>query len=335
MDIDPVGGEASSALLLLSRMADGSNKEAPASPSPQAALPTRKPVLNVMALIQHIQGLEERVKQLESGSGARTAASSKAESPTVANGTASAPIVSELPSPMVTSPRVNMIPPTLTSIRFTNPNMVKQPIHADRPEILQMVRQPPQPQMPHILVATPHGLQAQHPHQHPHFGMHHHHTIHSPPAQSMWPGHSGMVLKDATVKDVQRNVLDKLCLPVLEKCYEPDKTQLMDLVDELEKHHFYHIDRRVLMSAVRRWFRKRREEMGARIFVLCKGSDLIRVEQSGIRDFLRGLKTDIELLDKIRTRVALDVKDETQGREFVQEKIDSYFRRRIIHSSSP
>lgn len=332
MDIDPVGGEASSALLLLSRMADG-NKDVPTSPS-QPAMPTRKPVLNVMALIQHIQGLEERVKQLEACSGIRTAASSKVESPTMGNGIASAP-VSETSNSMVTSPRLNGMPSSLTSIRFNNPNAAKTLTQGDRPEVIQLVRQVPQQQqqqMPHILVSTPHGLQAQHP-QGP-YGMHHH-NIHSPPAQTMWPGHPGMVLKDATVKDVQRNVLDKLCLPVLEKCYEPDKTQLMDLVDELEKHHFYHIDRRVLMSAVRRWFRKRREEMGARIFVLCKGSDLIRVDQSQIREFLRGLKANTELLDKVRTRVALDVKDETQGREFVQEKIDSYFRRRIIHSSSP
>lgn len=334
MDIDPVGGEASSALLLLSRIAaDGKDgKESPTSPS-QQQLPTRKPVLNVVALIQHIQGLEERVKQLEASSGVRTGSASKIESPTFANGTASVP-VSEAASPMVASPRIAGMPSSLTSIRFNNPNAVKSLVasNGDRPEVLQMIRQPPPP-MPHILVATPHGLQAQPAHPSAPFGMHH--PIHSPPAQSMWPGHPGMVLKDATVKDVQRNVLDRLCNPVLEKCYEPDKTQLMDLVDELEKHHFYHIDRRVLMSAVRRWFRKRREEMGARIFVLCKGSDLIRVEQGGIRDFLRSLKTNTELLDKVRIRVALDVKDEAQGREFVLEKIDSYFRRRIVHSSSP
>jgi hypothetical protein len=149
----------------------------------------------------------------------------------------------------------------------------------------------------------------------------------------MWPGHPGMVLKDATVKDVQRNVLDRVCQPLLESCYDPDKTQLMDLVDELEKHHFYHIDRRILMSAVRRWFRKRREEMGSRIFMLCRTSELLTVDPNAIREFLRGLKDNVELLDKFRNRAGIEVKDVKAAREFCYEKIDSYYRRKMVAQS--
>jgi hypothetical protein len=142
-----------------------------------------------------------------------------------------------------------------------------------------------------------------------------------------------MVLKDATVKDVQRNILDRVCQPLLERCYDPDKSQLMDLVDELEKHHFYHIDRRTLMSAVRRWFRKRREEMGARVFMLCRTGELLNVPADRIREFLRGLKDDLELLDRFRSRAGIEVKDLTQAREFVFEKIDSFFRRKMVQQS--
>jgi len=143
-----------------------------------------------------------------------------------------------------------------------------------------------------------------------------------------------MVLKDASVKDVQRNILDKICLPLLEQCYDPDKGQLLVLVDELEKH-FYHIDRRVLMSAVRKWFRKRREEMGTRVFMVCKCPEVISVQPEDLKEFLRSLKDNTELLDRIRSKVFLEIKDAEQARAFCVEKVDSYFRRKLAQTQSP
>jgi hypothetical protein len=140
-----------------------------------------------------------------------------------------------------------------------------------------------------------------------------------------------MVLKDATVKDVQRTVLDRVCIPTLEVNYDPDKGKLLEIVSQLEKH-FLHIDRRVLMSAVRKWFRKRREEMGTRIFFLCKSQEIFDVSPANVREFLRGLKTNNDLLDKVRARAFLEIKDVEKAREFTAEKIDSYFRRKLINN---
>lgn len=308
------GGDAGSALMMLSQIAaNGSIPSRSPKPagksflnlhhhqqvpgqipsssiaSPQHAM--KKPMINVLALLQHVNTLEERVRQLEATVGIQRKSDSSASS--------------SVPSSAATSPltlnATTNLPPTLKSIRF---NHSMPQVTGTRTEDYQ---QRSAPQLS---------------------------NLQSPPTTSTWPSHPGMVLKDATVKDVQRPVLDKVCLPLLEKCYDPEKLELMDLVDDLEKHHFYHIDRRILMSAVRRWFRKRREEMGSRVFMLCKSAELINLEPADIKDFLRSLKDNHELLDKIRARAGLDIKDEQQARQFCLEKIFSYFRRKIVNATA-
>lgn len=319
MDIDQVGGEA---LLMLSKMAGQSSSIASVSTQQSASTtagngqqqPVRKHVLNVVAVVQHITALEERVRQLENIVNNNLSSHMR-------SATASAPVSAATSPTELQSPKM---PVGLTSIRFNCPDAMPKSLVS--PTIAEHGMSHPQSPRSTSITSIPQqflmGGAQHHPNQ-----------VSSPPAQNMWPQHPGMVLKDATVKDVQRNILDRVCQPLLERCYDPDKTQLLDLVDELEKGHFYHIDRRTLMSAVRRWFRKRREEMGARVFMLCRSGELLNVPSDKIREFLRGLKDDYELLDRFRSRAGIEVKDLAQARGFVYEKIDSFFRRKMVQQS--
>jgi len=326
MELDQVGGEASSALLMLSQMANSKesqssqhqqqgqqqNIQAPTAACPQKQ-PIRKHVLNVMALVQHITSLEDRVRHLESIVIGHRCSKSELPTPT---GLGSGPMCVSAPTTTATSPKNGPVPSSLTSIKFTVPESARS--------LLSPASDAPSATSPSLT------------HPSSRYQQQHASSMPSPPSQNIWPGqhpHHQMVMKDATVKDVQRNILDRICQPLLETCYDPDKTRLMDVVDELEKHHFYHIDRRVLMSAVRRWFRKRREEMGSRVFMLCKTSELHSVDSAGIREFLRGLKENVELLDRFRSRAGIEIKDISAAREFCYEKIDSFYRRKMVQLS--
>lgn len=313
--MDVSGNEAGAALLMLSQLAntidavDGTPRRAsqegsglamspcPMSPQLGGQHPHRK--FNVVALIMHLQALEERVKQLESLLIQGTSQLHQRHNQTCDSaGICPSECSTSTRSPSLVSPTMS-VPPSLTSIKFTSGAPAASPVLASVPSY----------------IVSPAGTTA---------------SIQSPPSQPMWTGPVNMVLKDATVKDVQRSALDRVCLPILEICYDPDKTQLMDAVDELERY-LHHIDRRILMSAVRKWFRKRREEMGARIFLICKGNEAFNaLPPEQVPAFLQQLKANHALLDSMRLRASIEIKNLDQARQFCCEKIDSYFRRRIM-----
>lgn len=73
--------------------------------------------------------------------------------------------------------------------------------------------------------------------------------------------------------------------------------------------------------------------MGTRIFMLCKTELLMPLDQ--VHDFLRNLMKNTDVLDRIRIRAGIEIKNEISAREFVAEKIESYFRRMVMAVSSP
>lgn len=139
-----------------------------------------------------------------------------------------------------------------------------------------------------------------------------------------------MVLKDATVRDVSKSCLDRVCTSTLDHTYDPSKTQLTELAMVVERY-VPNIDRRTIMSAIRKWFRKRREEMGARVFQYCRSE--LRVPTQEIAGFVRGLRQNRQLLDTIIVKASIEIKRKETAREFVVEKIESFFRRKAMNYS--
>lgn len=64
--------------------------------------------------------------------------------------------------------------------------------------------------------------------------------------------------------DISRVHLDRFCLSVLRQNIEPDSNTLSSISMQLEPLYL-HFDRKTCIAHIRKWFRKRREEMGMRI----------------------------------------------------------------------
>lgn len=64
--------------------------------------------------------------------------------------------------------------------------------------------------------------------------------------------------------DISRVHLDRFCLSVLRQNIEPDSNTLASISMQLEPLYL-HFDRKTCIAHIRKWFRKRREEMGMRI----------------------------------------------------------------------
>lgn len=64
--------------------------------------------------------------------------------------------------------------------------------------------------------------------------------------------------------ELKRSQLDRYCLPVFEASPEPRPLALSQLVRRIEAQ-YPRVDGRALLSCIRRWFRKKREEVGLKI----------------------------------------------------------------------
>lgn len=65
-------------------------------------------------------------------------------------------------------------------------------------------------------------------------------------------------------REVTRSHLDRYCMPVIEVSPNPNAASINRVAAELEEI-YETLDRKAIVSQIRRWFRKRREEMSTRI----------------------------------------------------------------------
>jgi hypothetical protein len=64
--------------------------------------------------------------------------------------------------------------------------------------------------------------------------------------------------------EIRKSQLDRHCQPLFQNSPEPGQQELIQLARVVEESFPGH-ERRALMSAVRRWFRKKREEIGLKV----------------------------------------------------------------------
>src|SRR5690349_20483369 len=84
--------------------------------------------------------------------------------------------------------------------------------------------------------------------------------------------------------EIRKGHLDRICLALFQQNPEPTPIQLTNLAEELEESFPGH-DRRELISIARRWFRKKREEVGLKVL-------------SGLKKMFGELKSKAEMIEE-------------------------------------
>ncbi|PJF18869.1 hypothetical protein PSACC_01309 [Paramicrosporidium saccamoebae] len=124
--------------------------------------------------------------------------------------------------------------------------------------------------------------------------------------------------------EIRKGQLDRHCITLFEKHPEPTITQLAGLIRSLEDIFPGH-DRRELLSLVRRWFRKKREEVGLKVVAALKRmyGDL-KSKRDEIEKALQDETFDFGTLIE-ETRLCLESTPAVIG--FCREKINCQLRR--------
>lgn len=87
---------------------------------------------------------------------------------------------------------------------------------------------------------------------------------------------------------------------------------------------------RAILAAIRKWYRKKRDENGQKVFHAC--SDLIKpMIDSGMETAVihRMLSEDKAFRESMLCAASLDIEDEDNASMFLQSKIEAYFKRRV------
>ena len=133
-------------------------------------------------------------------------------------------------------------------------------------------------------------------------------------------------------KEITRGHLDRYCLPVLEKTADPPVNVINRIAQELETI-YKQLDHKVIVSQVRKWFRKRREEMAARIVSALKrrhpNSVINEREELAAR-----IERDEAELAEIVKYARLEIGEDGAAMEFGKQKILAHLRRPTNHSSN-
>lgn len=126
--------------------------------------------------------------------------------------------------------------------------------------------------------------------------------------------------------------LDQVCNPEFAKEPSPTTSDLNRMYQALEGQ-FPTAGRRNILSAVRKWYRKKRDENGQKVFTSC-----LAVIQPLLNDGLsiEDIKARLEdpndgLLQRMLNETNLDIKDSERAQDFLHKKIEAYFQRRVLN----
>lgn len=132
-------------------------------------------------------------------------------------------------------------------------------------------------------------------------------------------------------REITRSHLDRHCMPVIEVSPNPNAAAINRIAVDLEET-YKTLDRKVIVSQIRRWFRKRREEMSTRIVnAFRRRHRLPREEDMEAWELLlRQLDREEINLAPIVNDARLEIADSVMARQFAKEKLVSFLKRRKI-----
>jgi len=142
------------------------------------------------------------------------------------------------------------------------------------------------------------------------------------------------------IPSIKLSSLDSLLIPEFALNPHPDPKTLNRLFLRLEQHYHQHQQgprtRRHIIALLRKWFRRRRDENGQRVFAACQAIVMPLVAYGLGEEELKIKIQENEdgLLQRIMAECDLDVTESYAARQFFLEKIDAFFLRRIIKGKS-
>jgi hypothetical protein len=149
-------------------------------------------------------------------------------------------------------------------------------------------------------------------------------SLHAGPLGSIHSSKSSLSSQNGnpSVKSVPRSEFDRFLLPFLERSAKLSDADLESAV-QICLLHFPECSRDELKSRIREWFRKHREYMTHRIDTHGKKNYRLRTRQEVMAEL-----ADIRNIDRIRQECSLELKADQEAREYVLERVSSYFDRR-------
>ena len=127
----------------------------------------------------------------------------------------------------------------------------------------------------------------------------------------------------STSRSLSRTDLDPFLEHLIQRSPYINETQLPQATREIRRA-FPYVEPSLIGKAVKEWFRKRREYMTHRVFNYCNKN--FRMQDSG--EVLCKLKNDIDMQDFLRRSCNLDVVDDTAARNYIIERVESFFSTR-------
>lgn len=128
---------------------------------------------------------------------------------------------------------------------------------------------------------------------------------------------------------IRNRDLDPICLPLFRQKPNPSNTDFIQLCRVLERSN-PKLERKRVLSALRRWFRKKRDENGQKVFSACTSILLPRIEAGiSIDDLRDSLAQNSQLFNAISEQALLEISDPNSASVFLREKIESFLSRRV------
>lgn len=88
---------------------------------------------------------------------------------------------------------------------------------------------------------------------------------------------------------------------------------------------------RNLLGAIRKWYRKKRDENGQKVFHAC--TDIIKpmIEAGrGMEEVMGMLQGDPAFRGSMMRAAGLDIENERNAYMFLESKVEAYFKRRVL-----
>lgn len=95
---------------------------------------------------------------------------------------------------------------------------------------------------------------------------------------------------------------------------------------------FSNVSRRDIISVIRKWFRKKRDENGQKVFNACI-SIIQPLVNSGtsIEIVKESIANDEAFYQRLLAESNLDIAEPVSARNFLMQKVDAYISRRILN----
>jgi hypothetical protein len=111
----------------------------------------------------------------------------------------------------------------------------------------------------------------------------------------------------------------------------PANVDLNRMASQIEPNH-PQASRKEILSVIRKWFRKKRDEDGQKVFNACNIILQPMIQEGAtVEDIKERLQTDDALRRRLLECANLCIADEEQAGLFLDQKVNAYFSRRVLN----